>query len=94
VSPFALGKDGLPRASEAQLDLAQVGALLANELVCNSRGLVEKPMRILFVAGGPKVELFKLGGGEGQGSPPPATAPATLAADRTGRAEGESGPAA
>lgn len=52
---------------EGKQDLALVGGLLLNELVHDSRGLVEKPLTIQFVvAGGPKVEPYKLNGGEGE----------------------------
>jgi hypothetical protein len=37
-----------------------VGGLLVNELVADSRGLVEKPMSIVFIGGAPKVEPYRL----------------------------------
>ena len=60
VNPFALDAEGQPLASENQLELASVGAMLVNELISNSRGMVEKPMQITFLSGGPKVEAYKL----------------------------------
>jgi hypothetical protein len=60
VNPFARGSDGRQLASDADLDLATVGALLMNELVSDSRGMVEKPMAITFLSGGPKVVPYRL----------------------------------
>jgi hypothetical protein len=61
VNPFDVDEDGQPRASDEQLELAQVGALLRAEEISNSRGLVEKPMQIQFVPGsGPRVVPYKL----------------------------------
>ena len=64
-----MGTDGLPTATDDQLVLASVGALLVNELIHDSRGMVEKPMSIQFVSGGPRVELYKLPE-EGPAAPP------------------------
>jgi hypothetical protein len=78
VSPFALDGEGQPLASDAQLDLAQVGGLLVNELIADSRAVVEHPMTIQFLSGGPKVVPYKREPSEGT----------TLPADRTGIPEG------
>jgi len=67
----------------ARQEAAQVGALFIYELVVNSRGMVEKPLQIQFVTGGPMVELFKLDDPE----------PRTLPANRTGIPEGPKRPA-
>ena len=71
MDPFALDMDGLPVASDANLELATVGGLLVNELVSDSRGMVEKPMSIQFLSSGPKVEPYKLEPSEGPVRRPP-----------------------
>ncbi len=47
------------------LDLATVGALLVNEGISDSRALVQHPMTVTFLSGGPKVVPYKLEDGEG-----------------------------
>lgn len=58
VSPYD------PDTDEGQQDLADVGGMLVNELVHDSRGLLQKPMIVQFLTGGPKVEPYKIDGGE------------------------------
>ena len=60
MNPFARDAEGLPLASEEELEHAAVGALLMNELVTDSRGMVDKPMTIQFLSGGPRVIPHKL----------------------------------
>jgi hypothetical protein len=60
VNPYVLDGDGNPAAPEEALDLALVGGLLMNELIADSRGMVERPMTIQFLTGGPTVEVKKL----------------------------------
>ena len=48
-------------AFDADLDLALVGGMLLNELVANSRGLVDKPMQVQFISAAPRDPSVKLG---------------------------------
>lgn len=73
MDPFARGADGHSPHSDEQLELATVGALLINELVADSRGMVEKPMTIRFITGGPQVVPYKLD--DSEGSKPPVEPP-------------------
>lgn len=52
-------------ASDEEQELAQVGALLVNELVANSRALVDRPMQVRFLGTqSPAVKLEDIGGDE------------------------------
>ena len=54
IDPHAKDQDGQVLASEEQLELASIGALLANEVVVGARAQLEHPMSILFLGGPPK----------------------------------------
>lgn len=62
MNPFAVDADGQPLANEDQIELATLGGLLMNELVADSRGMVDKPMMIQFLPSGPTVVPFKVEG--------------------------------
>ena len=47
-------------APQSLHDLATVGALLRNEEIANTRGMVDKPMSIQFLGPGPRVVPWKL----------------------------------
>ena len=48
MDPYAEPPDGEETVWESRQELATVGGLLVNELVADSRGMVERPMTIIM----------------------------------------------
>lgn len=65
VDPFARGADGELLATDQELELARVGALLRVEEITYARAQMKEPMSIHFIGKGPEVTPFKLEDGKG-----------------------------